>query len=82
MAAKRSARQCNSVKPLSQQVFETLSRRIHDANVLIAKWPGLSDVEALANFWQQSRRRRRRESESIERRYSALPRKWYRIVTS
>jgi len=54
VAAKRSARQCNSVKPLSQQVFETLSRRIHDANVLIAKWPGLSDVEALANFWQQS----------------------------
>jgi hypothetical protein len=44
--------------------------------------PGLSDVEVLANYLAALLVTQQPESESIERRYSGLPRKWYRIVTS
>jgi len=50
VAAKRSARQCNSVKPLSQHVFETLSRRIHDANVVDCEVARLVRCRSLGEF--------------------------------
>ncbi len=82
MAAKRSSGDANSVKPLRRRVFESLSRRIHDASFELGSEPGLSDVEVLANYLAALLTTQRRESGSIERRYSVLPRKWYRIVTS
>jgi hypothetical protein len=56
--AKRSARQCNSVKPLSQRVFETLSRRIHDASFRIAKGGGACQMsKSWQIIWQHCWRR-------------------------
>ena len=63
-------------------MFETLSRRIHDASFELGSEPGLSDVEVLANYLAALLVTPQRESESIEKRYPALPRKWYGIVTS
>src|SRR5258708_11776511 len=67
----------NSVKPLRQRVFETLSRRIHGASFWIAREAGLVRCRSLGEFLAAIfDDADGRQSESIERRYSALPLKW------
>jgi hypothetical protein len=64
-------------------VFEITCREEFTPLVVgLGSQAGLSDVEVLADFPTAFDTTEQHESESIEKRYSDLPRKWYGIVTS